>query len=137
MPIFMKYEGIDGSVTGKYKGWIELESCQIQNRARPSNSEIVITKSQDSASVRLFNEAISGTGKKVKVDFVNAEKVPYLSLEMENTLITSYSVSGRGDTPMESYTLNCTKLSYTNTPTSASKSPKDSKDKALWNYAVE
>ena len=29
MPIYMKYGKIQGPMTGNYKGWIELESCQL------------------------------------------------------------------------------------------------------------
>ena len=69
MPIYMKFEGIEGPVTGKYKGWIELQSCQIGigrsgGGSAPSASEIVVTKFLDSASTHLMREAVSGTGKK-------------------------------------------------------------------------
>ena len=66
MPIYMKYEGIDGPLTGKYKGWIELESAQLgthrsstsptgrgedRDASVPSVSEIVVTKLTDSGRI--------------------------------------------------------------------------------------
>ncbi len=50
MPIYMKYEGIEGSLTGKYKGWIKVESCQIghlQNNSRGMGSGGEISSNHD------------------------------------------------------------------------------------------
>lgn len=134
MPIYMNYEGISGSVTAKgFEKNIELESCQIgQHRttnsstgnganreaSTPQISEIVITKSLDQSSNSLFRETLSGKGKKVKIVFVNTGNVPYLTIELENVLISSYSVSGHGggasnDRPTESLSLNFTKITFT------------------------
>jgi hypothetical protein len=38
MPIYMKYGKINGPVTGKYKGWIELTSCQFGVGARDQHA---------------------------------------------------------------------------------------------------
>ena len=137
MPIYMKYEGIDGPLTGKYKGWIELESAQLgthrsstsptgrgedRDASVPSVSEIVVTKLTDSASTHLYREALWGSSKKVRIDFLKkdgdgagAVLSPYLSIELENALISSYSASGHGQggaRPMESLSLNFTKISF-------------------------
>jgi type VI secretion system secreted protein Hcp len=135
VPIYMKYDGIDGSVTSKgYEKWIQLESCQLgthrhmtmpagrgQNReaASPSVSEIIATKAQDCASTALFKAALWGEGKKVKIDFVKTDdkKVePYLQVELENTMVSSFNVSGAGgaghDRPMESLSLNFLKITF-------------------------
>lgn len=142
MPIYMKYEGIEGTSTGRYRGWIELKSCQLGYR-RSTNpksiSEIFVTKVQDGASALLAREALSGEGKKVTIDFVSsAGCAPYLSIELENTLISSYRVSDlNSDRPMESLSLNFTKISYTNTPTECAKDPQAVKDKAMWNLAIK
>ena len=157
MPIYMQFPGIEGPVTAKgYKGWIELESCQLgtnrnvknptvsggnREASVPSVSEVVVTKVQDSASGGLFRAALIGTGKKVNIDFVKGKEAPYLSLEMENTLISSYNVSGHGgsgnDRPMESLSLNSTKISYTTKATASSKDPKAVKDKAGWDLVAQ
>ena len=156
MPIYMKYGKIEGPVTGKHKGWIRLDSAQIgvhrnvttptergANREAnvPSISEVVVTKPQDSSSARLFNESLQGKGVKVTIDFVEDDnEAPYMSIELENVLISSYSISGSGgdsnNRPIESLSLNFTKITFSTKPTSSSKDPKDSKDKAAWNLAT-
>lgn len=133
MPIYMKYDGIDGSVTTKgWEKWIDLQSAQLgvhrhmtmpagvgQNReaSTPSVGEIVVTKNQDCASTALFKAALWGSGKKVKIDFVKTEgnqADKYLQVELENTMVSSYSSSGHGggDRPMESLSLNFLKITY-------------------------
>lgn len=132
MPIYMKYDGIDGSVTQKgHEKWIELNSCQFgasrgmttlvgrasdREASEPSISEVVVTKPNDDASAKLFGEAVAGVdGKKVKIEFVSTGSpgVKYLEVQLENTLVSSYSMSGSsGDSrPMESLSLNFTKIS--------------------------
>jgi hypothetical protein len=75
MPIYMKYEGIEGSATGNYQGWIELESCQLGSHrgGTKSVSEIVVTKFQYNSSTHLVREALYGQGKKVTIDFAKAD----------------------------------------------------------------
>jgi type VI secretion system secreted protein Hcp len=133
MPIYMNYDGIDGSVTAAgHEKWIELHSCQMgvgrhvtnptgrgENReaSAPAVSEIVVTKTTDAASTGLFRESLWGEGKMVKIDFCTTDKdkfEPYLQLELENTMVSSYSVSSGGDRPMESLSLNFTKITFNN-----------------------
>src|SRR4051812_44052891 len=119
----MKIEGVAGSIkTGPYRGWIELQSAQIgsnrhvtnptgQNReaAVPSVSEIVVTKFADDSSTALLRSALRGKGTKVTIEFVREDGSPYLQIEMEDCLISNYTVSGHGGTaeskPMESLSL--------------------------------
>ncbi|MBL8834637.1 MAG: type VI secretion system tube protein Hcp [Alphaproteobacteria bacterium] len=131
MPIYMKYDGIDGSVTQKgHEKWIEILSCQFgaarsmttlagraadREASEPSISEVVITKPNDDASAKLFEEAVIGTdGKKVTIEFVSTGSpgVKYLDVKLENVLVSSYTMSGSsGDgRPMESVSLNFTKV---------------------------
>jgi type VI protein secretion system component Hcp len=126
MPIYMKYEGIEGPVNGQYQGWIELMSSQLGIQLKnylspdggetPTSFEIVVTKNRDGCTGQLFKESIDGTAKKVKIDFLMPEKVEnsvYLSLELENTIITSYSICGDGNSvqnSMETLVLNATKI---------------------------
>jgi len=157
MPIYMKYDGIDGSVTAQgHEKWIELSSAQLginrnitdasgvgvnREGAVPSMSEIVCTKVQDDASAKLFQSSLWGKGKLVKIDFVKTEQgtwSTYLALEMENTLVSSYNVSGHGgpnaDSPMESFSLNFTKITYVQThadPTNAAGKP----ERYFWDLA--
>ena len=131
MPIYLKYGDIKGEVTEPaHRGWIELMSMQwgvgraiqspqgaTREGSAPSVSEIVVTKRQDSASTRLFNESMVGKGAKVVVEFVKDGTV-YLRLVLSNTLISGYSISGgaKSDRPMESLTLNFTKVEWVNMP---------------------
>jgi type VI secretion system secreted protein Hcp len=124
MPVYLKYGGIKGPVREPaHRGWIELESAQFgsphltqygtgsaRNVSR-NPSEIVVTKLTDSASSSLFRESLAGQGVKATIEFANDEEV-YLRVEMTGTLITSYSMSGRGDRPMESLTLNCERVEF-------------------------
>src|SRR5262245_40880375 len=114
MPIYMKIEGVPSTGTGKgaHEKWIELLSCQLgthrnvkdpsgasvnREASVPSVSEVVVTKMGDDDSATLFKLALHGTGKKVTIDFTNREgDSVYLTLELENVLITSYNVSGHG-----------------------------------------
>jgi type VI secretion system secreted protein Hcp len=161
MPIYMQFgedaEQIRGNVgAGPHAGWIELNSCQIgvnrhvtnptgrgTNRegSAPSVSEIVITKKTDASSSGLFRESLNGTGKKVIIDFVKEGEIePYLSLTLEDTLISSYNVSGSGggnkSAPMESLSLNFTKISYTSKPTSTTADPQTTQEKMKWSMAT-
>lgn len=143
MPIYMKYPGIEGTATGDHKGWIELESCQIGTSSRSSGggkikfSEVTISKYQDSSSSHLLRESLEGKGQKVTIDFVNADGIVYMTIELEGTIIVSYSLSGHGgdskERPMESLSLNATKITYT----VKAADPKSSKDRAVWDLATE
>jgi type VI secretion system secreted protein Hcp len=159
MPIYMKIDGIDGSVTAAgHEKWIELDSAQMgvnrhvtnptgrgvnREASAPSVSEIVVTKPLDCASTGLFRLSLWGEGKKVKIDFCKTDKdkiEPYLQLELENTLISSYSASGHGggggvhDRPMESLSMNFTKITYATIQMDAAhKTGKP--DRAMWDLA--
>jgi type VI secretion system secreted protein Hcp len=131
----MKYEGIEGSAKGKYKGWIELESAQLgtgRGGAAPSVSEIVVTKFQDNSSTHLFRESLNGQGKKVTIAFVKSDGIAYLKIELEGTLITSYSISGNTNKPVEILSLNFTKIAHTVTAADS----KSSKEKMMWDSAA-
>jgi type VI secretion system secreted protein Hcp len=134
MPIYMQYDGIKGDVTAEgHGGWIELGSCQFgvsrgvssptgrganREASAPAVSEIVVTKTLECSSMLLFQESVKGIGKKVKIDFCKTDKdklESYLVVELDNVLVSSYSVSSGGDRPMESLALNFTKINLTTT----------------------
>jgi type VI secretion system secreted protein Hcp len=159
MPIYMQITGIDGSVTAAgHEKWIELDSAQLgvnrhvtnptgrgvnREASAPSVSEIVVTKALDCASTGLFKLSLWGEGKKVKIDFCKTDKdkvEPYLQIELENTLISSYSCSGHGGghgthgRPHESLSLNFTKITYNTVqmdPSNKTAKP----DRAMWDLA--
>jgi type VI secretion system secreted protein Hcp len=138
MPIFLKYDGINGDVTTTgHEKWIEVLSLQwgtgrgITNAgasgadregSTPSVSEIVVTKDTDSASPNLLRASLglgpAAEGKKVNIDFCKTDTSkpePYLQLTLENCLVSAYSLDSRGDRPSESVSLNFTKVEFKNT----------------------
>jgi len=134
MPIYMNWgdttpPAIRGDVDeAGHIGWIELESVQYgttRNKVtsttgnpsppKPSVSEIVVTKVQDIASPGLFRESLQGTGKKVRIDFVKdvaGKPQVYLSLVLENVMVSSFKISGQKDKPLESLSLDSDSVQY-------------------------
>lgn len=146
MPIYMKIEGIKGESKAPRDGWIELQSCQIGSgrgiggsrdggSTYSEISEVVITKNHDSSSTAIFNEAMQGNGKKIVIEFTNADNSVYLSVELENVLISNYSISGSGDKPVESLSLSATKISYSSQPP-AKQTTGPSSIRMLWDMFV-
>lgn len=140
MAIYMKYGSIKGPVTTEgFKDWIELDSFQwtthrdIHTAARgatsrehsePRLSEIVVSKRTDVASPKLMLDAVAGKlDSKVEIKFTTTTKgkvETFLIYKLEDTGISSYSLSSGGDMPMESLSLNFTKISKTFTGTDPS-----------------
>ncbi|MCC7429187.1 MAG: type VI secretion system tube protein Hcp [Alphaproteobacteria bacterium] len=129
MAIYMKIPDIPGDTTqGNHKEWIEVQSCQFgvgrgvstrtgsaQDReaSEPNVSEIVVTKLLDKASVKLFQAATQNQeGKKVEIHFCSTAQAGqnYLEIELSETIVSSWNISSGGDRPMESVSLNGTKL---------------------------
>lgn len=135
MAIYLKYGAIEGNVTTQgFEKWIELNSCQFgvgrgismmigKGTAReasiPSISEVVVTKVMDSASNKLFLDAVGGSMDTLaKITFTTTDKTDttgFLTYELTNTGISGFSTSSGGDRPSESLSLNFTKvtISYT------------------------
>jgi len=139
MPIYVEWEGIEGDVTAEgYAKHIEVNSFQFgigrgigspmggskdRESSAPSVSEVVVIKPTDSASTALFEGALYGEGKKVTLKFVNTDAgqlETFLSYELQEVLISGYSMSSGGDNPSESVSLNFTKIIMKNTPTGSS-----------------
>lgn len=133
MAIYLKYGDINGPVTtGGYEKWIELESFQwgvgraigtaargalSREHSEPSLSEITVTKRTDVASPKLFLDSVAGKlNNKVQIDFTTTTKgkiEKYLTFKLDNTGISGFSTSSGGDMPMESLSLNFTKIMVT------------------------
>lgn len=153
MPIYMEYEGIKGDVTAEgHIDWIEVNSFQWgvgrgvtspiggskdREASAPSISEITITKVSDKASANLLREALWGEGKKVKFDFCKTDKdkfQPYYQFELEEVLVSGYSLSSGGDRPQESLSLNFTKITF-NDIEMGSKNEDGSPDRVYYDLA--
>lgn len=124
---YIKFDGIDGEAKGGgHEKWIELESVslvQMQGRpgggcgASPSVSEIVVTKQLDASTPDLQQAACMGGMIPRATIHVHGGggAEPYLQYELENVLISSYSLgsssSSSGEAlPVESMSLNFTTI---------------------------
>lgn len=130
MAIYLKFDSIKGGSTDdSFKEQIELMSCQWgaglgvssarggnRTSSEPSVSEITATKTIDKSSEGLFKALLKGdpVGKGT-ISFTAAtkgESVAYLVLELEDVIISGYSISSGGDIPSESLSLNFTKFDW-------------------------
>lgn len=135
MAIYMKFGDIKGQVsTEGFKDWIELNSFQYgvnrnvstgaggagREGAHPHISDIVVTKTFDVASPKLYQDAVAGafhSKVEIKLTTTTKNKIDtYLAVEMTDCGVASYSTSSGGDQPMESLSLNFTKIMYTPSP---------------------
>ena len=133
MAIYMNYDNkaVKGSVTAKgYEEWIDISSFQfgvgrgismevggMQEResTRPSISEVSLSKAMDASSGGLFQAAVAGSeGVKVLIHIVRTgakEVQTYATYELENCLVSSYSVSASdGGSPFENLALSFAKI---------------------------
>ena len=142
MGIFDKPNVLDknfrGGVKAKgFEGWIQLQSAQLgtnrnittstgrgtnREASAPAIQEVVITKLQDSVSTALYRETLGGEGKLIVIAFVKEDGTSYTTIVMQNTMISSYSVSGHGGVtdsrPTESLSLNFANITFEMSPTS-------------------
>lgn len=135
MAIYMKFGSINGNVTTEgFKNWIELHSFQFgvgrgvssgaggatRESSAPSISEIVVTKTFDSSSAKLYQDSVAGnfdTKVEIKMTTTTKNKVEtFLTYELTDCGLSGYSLSSGGDNPTESLSLNFTKIMLTPTP---------------------
>jgi type VI secretion system secreted protein Hcp len=129
MAIYLKMDGVDGDAThDQHKKWLTVDSFNMgvgrsistrsgstanREASEPSVSEVVITKTADASSPKLFGEACTGKqSKKVVIDFVTTGSPgdTYMQCTLTDTLVSAYSVSSGGDRPVENISLSFTKL---------------------------
>jgi type VI secretion system secreted protein Hcp len=126
--ISLEYDGITGPPSTNHTNHAVLHSFSFsvkrpvavtpgspRETGAPSISEIRITKSSDKYSALLLRESLVGTGAKNAVIYftnLTAAGVPfdYLEFDLENVLVSSFSMSSGGDVPTETLTLNFTKI---------------------------
>jgi type VI secretion system secreted protein Hcp len=131
----MKFGSIPGDVTTDgYKDWIELNSFQYgvgrsvssgaggntRESSAPNISEIVVTKHFDKASAKLYQDSVAGTFDtkvEIKMNTTTKQKTEtFLTFELTDCGVSSYSLSSGGENPMESLSLNFLKVMVTPTP---------------------
>lgn len=120
------------STVAKHDKWITVDSIQFgvgrsitsiggggdRETSNPSFSEVTFSKSTDVASTELFMQATCGKSLgKAEVHFIQtggtaAKGQVYLTLELDEAVVSSYSMSSSGDRPSESFSINFTKVSY-------------------------
>jgi type VI secretion system secreted protein Hcp len=133
--IYMKFGDVKGDVTtAGFVDWIELQSFQFavhrnitsgasgagRESTAPSLSDISISKHHDVSSTKLYNDALAGnhdTKVTIKMTTTTKNKTEtYLTYELTDCAVSSYSQSSGGDLPMESLSLNYLKIVVTPTP---------------------
>ncbi|MDZ5645719.1 MULTISPECIES: Hcp family type VI secretion system effector [Nitrospirillum] len=142
MPIYLQIDGISGDATQQnHQQWTDIKTLQwgvtrsmntlagaTANRegSEPSVREVVLTKTSDSSSVKLFSQACSGrTGVTAKIHIVTAGNPgdTYIEFTLTNTLISSYNISASSDRPEEQIVLNFTKVEMKYTPYDSQHNP--------------
>ncbi|MSP00690.1 MAG: type VI secretion system tube protein Hcp [Acetobacteraceae bacterium] len=130
MGMYMKFADIKGDVTTDgYKDWIAISSFQFgigrgissgegrggnRTASHASVSEITVTKQLDESSLSLWSDALTGPLKaEVEVKITTAtDNKTILEVKLWETGVSGWSTSGGGDRPMESLSLNFTKIEY-------------------------
>jgi type VI secretion system secreted protein Hcp len=86
----------------------------IRETSRPTFSEVTVTKTLDIASNDILVAMTKGKAlATVKISFVRddgEDGFNYLTYELSDVLISSYSASSGGETPSESFSLNFAKI---------------------------
>jgi type VI secretion system secreted protein Hcp len=138
---YIKFEGVDGEAQDKdHKGWSDLASFS-QGISMPGDGatgatrrrgdvvleDVVVTKELDKSSPKLAEAICKGkVYPKVEIhvtaSYTDAGRVTYFRYELKNVLVTSYDISGSGqseEVPMETLSLNFEEIKVTYTETDA------------------
>ena len=137
MAAFIKFDGVDGEAQDKdHKNWCDLLSFG-QAMHQPGGSatgaarrrgdvvleDIVCAKELDKASPKLAEATCKGkVFPKVEIhltaSYTDSGRVTYYAYELTNVMVTSYNVSGSGqseDVPAEDFSLNFEEIKVTYT----------------------
>ena len=123
---------IKGSSTvDGFTDWINVDSMQLgvgrsvalqaggsskREVSSPSLSEITFSRTSDKAAPELFFQACGGVSLgtctvNILQVIENKPKV-FVTLLLEESMISTYNMSSGGDTPTESFSVNFTKISF-------------------------
>jgi len=136
--MYLKIEGVDGESTAdRHKGEIEVMSWSFgatqqtqgprfgaapggraaagSQTPPPGPGTVTMSKAYSPSSVKLMQAC--ATGKHFPKATLTVRKAgggqqEYMTYELENVLVSGYSISSGGDRPMESLSLNFTKIEY-------------------------
>jgi type VI secretion system secreted protein Hcp len=142
MGLYMYYPGLKGDATEQgFKDWITLDSVHFgtsrsvaasvgstagREASVPNISEITVTKHLDASSAGLFRASVTlSKGQTVNIAFTRtgAQGEAYLKYQLDDVLITGYSISTAGDRPVEQVSISCAKFQMTVTTTDSSNNP--------------
>jgi type VI secretion system secreted protein Hcp len=112
--------GHEGSIAASSVQWGVGRAVSLglgtsgRETSTPSFSEVVFTKGFDSSSNDIATAACKGAPMdEVTITFrkdTGGDQMDYLVYTLKDVLISSYSVSSGGETPMESVSMNFTKI---------------------------
>lgn len=138
LTMYMQLDGVEGEVTSKsHQNWIKIDSLHFgakrsmtnesgnttnRESTRPVISEVTFTKPLDKTSPNLFVESVKGKAKKtLTIDVCQAgdNEEAYMQYIFTNPIISGVEVLAaphQGGRPMETYTVNFTKVEMRYTP---------------------
>ncbi|NNM02345.1 MAG: type VI secretion system tube protein Hcp [Nitrosopumilus sp.] len=134
---YIKFDGVDGEATDKdHQAWSDLLSFD-QGLHQPGGSQtgstrtrgdvilddVVVVKELDKASPKIAESvALGKVYPKVEIELTktygDAGRLTYYAYELTNVLVTSYNISGSGqseDVPSENFSLNFEEIKVTYT----------------------
>jgi type VI secretion system Hcp family effector len=139
MAAYIKFDGVDGEALDKdHKGWSDLASFgqgmhqpgggatgATRRRGDVICDDLSCSKELDKASPKIAEAVCKGKiYPKVTIHFTgsttDAGRMTYYAYELKNVMVTSYSISGAGqseDVPMEDFALNYEEIKTTYTET--------------------
>lgn len=120
------------STVDAHENWITIDSVQLgvgrsisasgggksRDTSNPSFSELTCAKSTDMSSSDLYFQAVAGKSLgKAEIHFIqtagtDSKGQVYLKIDLEETIVSSYSMSSGGERPSESFSINFTKITY-------------------------
>jgi type VI secretion system secreted protein Hcp len=132
MPIYMKFDGVDGDVTAEgHASWINLHSVSWgsarnvttsgevgqRNKSAVQVREVVVTKDRDHSSGKLWREHLMGDPKTVELHWTTNSQggeAVFQAIKLTNVLVSSFSSSGHAnDKPIEQLSFNFTEIEGT------------------------
>ena len=137
MAAYIKFDGVDGEAQDKdHKSWSDLATFgqalhqpgggatgATRRRGDVILDDIACSKELDKASPKIAESICKGkVFPKVEIhltaSYTDAGRVTYYAYELKNVLVSSYSISGSGqseDVPMEDFALNFEEIKVTYT----------------------
>ncbi|HVZ09612.1 Hcp family type VI secretion system effector [Rhodopila sp.] len=140
--IYLKFGSVQGDATQTaHQNWIQLRGVgwgmgrPVTNPAgskagrvlaAPRVGDLRVTKDQDSATIPLIQQALSGSPQDAQIDFVSegtGDGTVYYTIKLKNAIITAFDQDSSGDRPGDVIVFNFTAISFEGTQISAKGSP--------------